>query len=111
MTQEQQLLEHHIKHAGDALVAVRTQYEALRAELAHERRRAEDAEASRDTIRAHAQAALEKYRDDKARTGELETLLEAAIHSWDSDDENLTPILETARDLLSGGDPVEKKPA
>jgi hypothetical protein len=61
-TNEQTLLKNHVSHAQELVEKVEQQFEALRAKLFASQKRAEAAEQSRDLIRAHAQAALDKYR-------------------------------------------------
>jgi hypothetical protein len=67
--EESELAANHLKGATDALGHVRVKLQALREEVWVAMRRAHDAETNLNTVRGHAQAALEDYRagEDNAR--------------------------------------------
>jgi vacuolar-type H+-ATPase subunit H len=82
MTQDQQHLRNHLQFALELLPKVEAQVQALRAELFSAQKRAEEAEKSRDTIRAHAQASLDKYRAQNLAMGRaLARLLQVQVNA------------------------------
>ena len=101
-TAEQSWLRNHLQHATAVLDTVDAQFEALRAELYAAQKQLRDTEQSRDLIRSHAQASLEKYRAQDKEVQTLRALLQDAIDAWDSDDD-ITKVLERGRAFLNQG--------
>ena len=76
-THTQDALKSHVKYATELVEAVEAEFEGLRAQLRVEMRRADAAEQSRDTVRAHAQASLERYRAQDKLFDHLQELVKS----------------------------------